>query len=295
MQFEIVTDSSCNLSDAMIREFGLHILPLTFMSDGEQYQSYTAGRDSDLKSFFKMMRDGKVFTTSLPNLQQSEDTFESILSQGKDLLYIGFSSGLSGTYQASAALLEELKKRYPERKIFHTDTLAAAMGEGLLVYKAVKLAQEGASIEDVYAWVEENKLRLHHWFFSTDLTFYIKGGRVSKLSGAIGGVLGICPLLNVSNEGKLIPRAKIRPKKKVIFEIVKRMEEHAEGGADYDGKVFLVQSECIEDAEAVADLVKAKFPKMNGVPEITSIGTVIGSHTGPGTVALFFWGDKRVD
>ena len=202
---------------------------------------------------------------------------------------------ISGVFNAANTAAAELREEFPDRKIYIVDSLAASGGMGLLVDRLCDLRDEGYTVDQLHDWVEENKLRLHHWFFSTDLTFYIKGGRVSKLSGTIGGVLGICPLLNVSNEGKLIPRAKIRPKKKVIVEKVKRMEEHAEGGADYDGKVFLTQSECIDDAQAVADLIKAKFPKMNGKPEITSIGTVIGSHTGPGTVALFFWGDKRVD
>ena len=145
MQFEIVTDSSCNLTDAMIDEFGLVILPLTFMSEGEQYQSYTEGEKSDLQRFYKMMRDGKVFTTSLPNQEKSEKTLRNILDQGRDLLYIGFSSGLSGTYSATAAILESLKAEYPGQKIYHTDTLAASMGEGLLVYKAAQLAESGAS------------------------------------------------------------------------------------------------------------------------------------------------------
>ena len=149
-------------------------------------------------------------------------------------------------------------------------------------------------IEELYSWLEEHKLNLHHWFFSTDLKFYIKGGRVSKTSGAIGTVLGICPLLNMDAAGRLIPRSKIRSKKKVIKEIVKRMEEHAENGDDYSEKCYISQSACIDDAKAVADLVEEHFKKLNGRVEINYIGTTIGSHTGPGTVALFFWGDKRI-
>ncbi len=151
------------------------------------------------------------------------------------------------------------------------------------------------SLDELYAWAEANRLRLHHWFFSTDLTFYIKGGRVSKTSGMVGTLLGICPLLNMDNLGRLIPRAKIRSKKKVIEEIVRRMEEHADGGHEYSGKCYISQSACMEDARAVADLVEARFPRLNGKVEINWIGTTIGSHTGPGTVALFFWGDERVD
>ena len=151
------------------------------------------------------------------------------------------------------------------------------------------------SLEEIYNWTNENKLKLHHWFFSSDLTFFVKGGRVSKTSGWVGTMLNICPLLNVNNEGKLIPRYKIRTKKKVIKAIVDKMEEHAEGGLDYSGKCYISQSDCYEDAREVADLIEARFPKLNGKVEINYIGTTIGSHTGPGTVALFFWGDERVE
>ena len=149
------------------------------------------------------------------------------------------------------------------------------------------------SIEEVRDWTEEHKLNLHHWFFSTDLKFYIKGGRISKTAGAIGTILGICPLLNMDNEGRLIPRAKIRSKRKVIQEIVKRMEENADDGLDYSGKCYISQSACVEDAKEVARLVEERFPKLCGKVEINYVGTTIGSHTGPGTVALFFWGKKR--
>ena len=290
MQYEIVTDSSCNLSDSMIREFGLHILPLTFMSDGEQYRSYTAGRDSDLKSFFKMMRDGKVFTTSLPNLQETEETFEEILSQGKDVLYIGFSSGLSGTYQASAALLEEMRSRYPERKIYHTDTLAAAMGEGLIVYKAVKLAQAGASIEEVHAWVEENKLKVAHWFTVDDLMFLFRGGRVSRTSAWAGTLLNIKPVLHVDDEGHLIPMEKVRGRKKSIQALVDHMEQSGEQPIA-DQEVFISHGDCQEDVDYLVKLIKERFGCTKF--EVNILDPVIGAHAGPGTVALFFFADKR--
>ena len=154
---------------------------------------------------------------------------------------------------------------------------------------------EGLSAEELVQWLEENKLKLHHWFFSTDLTFYIKGGRVSKTAGFIGTILGICPLLNMDDKGRLIPREKIRTKKRVIREIVDKMEQFAEGGLDYSGKCYISESACMEDAKAVATLVEARFPHLNGKVEINSIGTTIGSHTGPGTVALFFFGTPRRD
>lgn len=245
--------------------------------------------------FYQSMVDGAEMITSQVNAAEFIEYFKKFLNDGLDIIHLSLSSGISGVFNSACAAAAELREKYPERKIYVVDSLAASGGMGLLADRLADLRDEGKTVDEVYEWVEKNKLKLHHWFFSTDLTFYVKGGRVSKFSGAVGGVLGICPLLNVSVDGKLIPRAKIRPKKKVIVEMVKRMEEHAEGGYDYSGKVFMTQSDCYDDAKAVADLIVEKFPKMSGKPEITSIGTVIGSHTGPGTVALFFWGDERQD
>ena len=191
----------------------------------------------------------------------------------------------------NAALIA--RERYPERKIYIVDSLGASSGYGLLMDKLADLRDSGMGIDEVHDWAEEHKLELNHWFFSTDLKFYIKGGRISKTAGTIGTILGICPLLNMDNEGRLIPRAKIRTKRKVIEEIVKRMEENAEGGLDYSGKCCISQSACMDAAEEVAKLVEEHFPKLCGKVEINYVGTTIGSHTGPGTVALFFWGKKR--
>lgn len=173
------------------------------------------------------------------------------------------------------------------------DSLGASSGYGLLMDKIADLRDGGMAIEELLDWAEENKLRLHHWFFSTDLKFYIKGGRVSKVSGTVGQMLGICPLLNMDGYGRLIPRAKIRAKKNVIAEIVRRMELHAENGLDYSGKCYISHSAFIEDARTVAALVERRFRKLDGKVLINYVGTTIGSHTGPGTVALFFWGDSR--
>ena len=175
------------------------------------------------------------------------------------------------------------------------DSLGASSGYGLFMDKLADLRDSGMGIDQVYAWANDHRLELHHWFFSTDLSFYVKGGRISKPAGWFGTVLKICPLLNMDSLGRLIPRQKLRGKKNAVKEIVNRMEEHAQGGLDYDGKCYISQSACYEDARAVADMVEARFPKLNGRVEIYSVGTTIGSHTGPGTVALFFWGDERKD
>ena len=175
------------------------------------------------------------------------------------------------------------------------DSLAASSGYGMLVDAVLENQEKGFSLEENVKWIEDNRNRLHHWFFSTDLTSFIRGGRISKVSGFVGQALNICPLMNVNTEGKLIPRNKYRGKKQVIREMVKRMEEHAQNQTQYSGKCMMSCSACEEDARKVADLIEEKFPNLNGKVEINSIGTVIGSHTGPGTVALFFWGDERTE
>lgn len=242
---------------------------------------------------YRRMVAGEGTKTSQVPVKEYEDLFEESLSQGKDVIHLTLSSGISGSYNSACIARDEMQEKYPDRKIYVIDSLAASSGYGLLVDAAADRRDEGMSIDDLYAWIEENKLRVHHWFFSTDLTFYIRGGRVSKTAGFIGTIMNICPLLNVSNEGKLIPREKIRTKKKVIRRIVDLMRENADNGTDYTGKCFISQSECVDDAKAVADLIEAEFPKLDGKVQIYPIGATIGSHTGPGTVALFFFGKKR--
>jgi len=205
------------------------------------------------------------------------------------------SSGISGTFNCARIAREELLEKYPDRAIYLVDSLGASSGFGLLVDTAWDMKAGGGSAEEVFSWLEENKLNLHHWFFSTDLKHYRRGGRISSASAAIGTLLNICPLMNMNNLGELKPREKVRGKKHVIREIVEKMREHAQNGTAYSGKCFISNSGCPEDAQAVAELVEAEFKSINGKIMINSIGTVIGSHTGPGTVALFFWGDRRID
>ncbi|MBQ9545033.1 MAG: DegV family protein [Clostridia bacterium] len=292
--YVISTCSTFDLTKEYAEKRDIRYINFHYTKDGVKFED-DLYQTVDPHTFYRSMVDGAEMKTSQVNAGEFTEYFKGFLKNGLDVLHLSLSSGISGVFNAASAAAAELREQFPDRKIYIVDSLAASGGLGLLVDKLCDLRDEGRPIDEVYGWAEENKLRLHHWFFSTDLTFYIKGGRVSRLSGAIGGVLGICPLLNVSDEGKLIPRAKVRPKKKVIVEIVKRMEEHADGGHGYNGKVFLTQSDCIEDAEAVVSLIESKFPDIDGKPRIFNIGTVIGSHTGPGTVALFFWGDKRTD
>ena len=241
------------------------------------------------------MDSGEETQTSQINVTEYLEYFTKFLSEGKDVLHLTLSSGISGSYNSAINAAKIAKERFPERKIYVIDSLAASSGYGLLMDKLADLRDGGMDIEELKNWAEENKLNLHHWFFSSDLKFFIKGGRVSKTAGTVGTILGICPLLNVDKEGHLIARAKIRSKKKVIQEIVKRMEENAEGGLSYSGKCYICQSACLDDAREVAKLVEERFKNLDGNVMINYIGTTIGSHTGPGTVALFFWGKKRED
>lgn len=286
--------STADLSREHFEKRGISFICFHFELDGTPYMD-DLGKSIPFDEFYQRMTDGADTKTSQINVEEYCEYFEHFLQEGKDILHLTLSSGISGSVNSARIAQGMLREKYPERNIFIVDSLAASSGYGLLMDKLADLRDEGKSIDEVREWAEENKKKLQHWFFSTDLTFYVKGGRVSKTAGFIGNVMNICPLLNVNFEGKLIPRQKVRTKKKVIAEIVDRMEQNAENGLDYDGKCYISNSACEEDAKAVAELVEARFPKLNGKVEINSIGTTIGSHTGPGTVALFFWGKERAD
>ncbi|MGN0165227.1 MAG: DegV family protein [Lachnospiraceae bacterium] len=244
---------------------------------------------------YKQMIDGAMTKTSQVSVGEYKDFFEPILKEGKDILHLTLSSGISGSYNSAVLAANDLSEEFPDRKIYVVDSLAASSGYGLLMDTLAEMRDSGKTIDELHQWIIENKLKLHHWFFSTDLTFYVRGGRVSKVAGFVGNLLNICPLLNVDLNGKLIPREKVPSKRKVIKRIVEKMVENAEDGLDYSGKCYICHSCCYDDAKAVADLVESKFPKLNGKVEILPIGATIGSHTGPGTVALFFWGKERVN
>ena len=286
--------STADLSKEHFEKIDVHYCCFLYEMDGVQYLD-DLGQSMDFDVFYQRMTDGAMTKTSQINADEYEEYFTQFLSQGKDILHLTLSSGISGTFNSANLAKALLEDKYPDRKIYVIDSLAASSGYGLLIDHLATMRDSGATIDELAAWVEEHKLNLNHWFFSSDLTFFIRGGRISKAAGAVGTVLNICPLMNVDFEGRLIPRYKIRTKKKVIQAIVDKMAEQAEGGTDYSGKCFISHSACEEDAKAVAALVEERFPNLNGRVLINSIGTTIGSHTGPGTVALFFWGQKRVD
>ena len=286
--------STADLSEQHFRERDIHYICFHFYLNGKPYDD-DLGKSISFPDFYKAMQDGAETRTSQVNEGEFVDYFTPFLEAGKDILHVCLSSGISGVYNSAVMAQEQLKEKYPDRKIYIVDSLGASSGYGLLMDTLADFRDGGMDIDRLHEWTEAHKLEVHHWFFSTDLTFYVKGGRISKAAGWFGTALSICPLLNMDNLGRLIPREKIRTKKKVIARIVEQMKAHAKNGADYNGKCFISNSACEEDAREVARLVEAAFPKLNGKVLINSIGTTIGSHTGPGTVALFFWGDERKD
>ena len=288
--------SCCSTADLTKEHFeqrDIHYICFHFALNGVDYPD-DLGQSISFDSFYQAMADGAETRTSQVNVQEFEAYFSRFAAEGKDVLHITLSSGISGVINSAQSAAALVMEQYPGRKIYVVDGLGASSGYGLLIDRLADLRDEGMEIDALRDWAEEHRLNLHHWFFSTDLTFYVKGGRISKAAGWFGGIMTICPLLNMDDLGRLIPREKHRGKKRVIRTIVDRMAEHAEGGLAYSGKCYISNSACYDDARAVADLVEARFPNLNGRVEINHVGTTIGSHTGPGTVALFFWGDKRV-
>ena len=269
MSYILSCCSTADLSKEHFESIHVNYVCFHYSLDGVEYPD-DLGQSIPFEEFYARMANGADTKTSQVSVAEYVDSFTPFL----------------------AHILQE---RYPERKIYIIDSLGASSGYGLLMDTAAAKRDEGLSVDEMAAWIEENRLKLHHWFFSTDLSFYVKGGRISKTAAFFGSVLEICPLLNMDNLGRLIPRFKIRTKKKVIREIVKKMEECARDGLDYDGKCYISMSACLPDAQAVAALVEERFPKLNGKVLINYVGTTIGAHTGPGTVALFFWGSERVD
>ncbi len=285
----------CSTADMPLSWFQEHRVPFCcfhFIIDGKDLED-DLGQSMPFDEFYRRVAEGAKPITSQVSFGQYEECWEPLLLQGLDIVHITLSSGISGTYGSACAAADSLREKYPDRKLLVVDSLGASSGYGLLVSEVCRLRDEGKTADEAAQWVMDNRLRLHHWFFSTDLSSYVRGGRISLAAGFFGSILSICPLLNMDARGRLIPREKVRTKKRVIQAIVERMREHARGGADYDGPCYISHSACEEDACKVAALVEESFPRLAGKVMINSVGTVIGSHTGPGTVALFFFGDER--
>lgn len=284
--FVFVADSTSDLPVEIYEKNNIKLIELIYQLDGKEYADISG---MPYQEFYKKLREGATAKTS----QVTPDTFESIFTdivkEGKGVLYVAFSSGLSGTYNSARIAAETVKEKYPDAKIRIVDSLSASLGEGLLVYKAIEVMNQGKSLDEVADWIEEHKLHLCHMFTVDDLMFLHRGGRVSKTSAIAGSILGIKPGLHVDNEGHLIPLAKIRGRKQSINWLVENMEKRI---GNWKNDVFAIcHGDCIEDAKYLQSLVKEKF----GIEKciIRNTGTVIGSHSGPGTLALFFLGDYR--
>lgn len=289
--------SCCSTADLTLEHFqqrDIHYVCFHYSLNGNTYPD-DLGQSMSFDAFYQALRDGAQTKTSQVNVQEFISYFTPFLQSGMDIVHITLSSGISGVYNAACVAKSELEEMFPQRKIYIVDSLGASSGYGLLMDRLADLRDQGYSAQELAQWAEQHRLQLHHWFFSTDLSFYEKGGRISKTSAWFGTALKICPLLNMNEKGQLIPRFKIRGKRKVITEIVAKMEAFAQDRLNYSGKCYISHSDCYEDARAVADLIEGCFHQLQGLVEIYSVGTTIGSHTGPGTVALFFWGDPRTN
>ena len=285
----IITDSSCDLPDNLVKALELEVLPLSFIMDGKTYRNWPDNREMSPDQFYGKEREGLMATTNAVNVGEAADAIEAVLKQGKDALILAFSSGLSTTCNSFQIAARELAEQYPDRKIYVVDTLCASLGQGMFVYQAAKLRQEGKTMEEVRDWAEETKLRQCHYFTVDDLFFLKKGGRVSAATAVVGTMLQIKPVLHVDNEGHLINVAKARGRKASLTALVDKVGELAEDPASQT--MFISNSDCLKDAQFVADEIMKRY----GVKEIiiNSIGPVIGAHTGPGCVALFFMGKHR--
>ena len=287
--YVIITDSSCDLPDRLVRELELEVLPLAFIMDGRTYRNYPDNREMSPEDFYGRQKDGLMATTNAVNVGEASDAMEAVLKQDKDVLVLGFSSGLSTTYNSFKIAADELAEKYPSRRIYTVDTLCASLGQGMFVYQAAKMRQEGKSIEEVRDWAEANKLRQCHWFTVNDLFFLKKGGRVSAATAVVGTMLQIKPVMHVDNEGHLIKADTARGRKASLNALVDKVGELAENPASQ--VMFISHSDCLADAQYVADEIKKRFGAREII--INSIGPVIGAHTGPGCVALFFTGTHR--
>ena len=287
--YVIITDSSCDMPDSLVKELELEVQPLAFVMDGKTYRNYPDNREMSPEEFYNRQKDGMMATTNAVNVGEATDTIETVLKRGQDALVLAFSSGLSTTFNSFQLAAGELAEKYPERKVYAVDTLCASLGQGMLVYQAAKLRQQGKTIEEVRDWVEANKLHQCHWFTVNDLFFLKKGGRVSAATAVVGTMLQIKPVLHVDDEGHLISVAKARGRKASLKALVDKVGELAENPASQT--MFVSHSDSLEDAQYVADEVKTRYGTKKII--INSIGPVIGAHTGPGCVALFFTGRHR--
>lgn len=287
--YVIVTDSTSDLPEEIVEQLGIKVIPLTFELEGKSYLDHHDAGGLGVHEFYERLRKGEKSITSLINTGTFIDYLQPILKAGDDILYIAFSSALSGTYNSSLLAIEELLEEYKDSKIISIDSKSASVGEGLLVYSAAKKKEEGLSIEELQEWILQNMLKVCHWFTVDDLNHLKRGGRVSALSATVGTALNVKPILHVDNEGHLIPISKVRGRKKSLYALLEHMVETCVDPQEQ--VIFIGHGDSLEDAELLAQLIREKFNVKDIV--ISNIGSVIGTHSGPGTIALFFFGTKR--
>lgn len=286
MPYKIVTDSCCDFTSEMYRQLDVDMVPLMVTFQGSTYPDRN---DESLKELYAKLRQGESAATSAVNPQRWEMAFRPVLERGEDVLALAFSSGLSTTYQSACIAAGELKEEFPDRKIYVVDTLCASMGQGLLVWYARRKQQEGMNIDALRDWVEGSKLHLCHWFTVDDLMFLQRGGRIGSATAILGTMLGVKPVLKVDNEGKLVNIAKVRGRKAALERLAKQFGEQSKG---YDNDTVMIShGDCLEDAQTVERILREQYGVKNVI--INYVGTVIGCHSGPGTVALFFMGTER--
>ena len=290
--FLLSCESTIDLPYSYANERNLPVLFYSYQVDGVNYED-DMGRDPEaLPKFYGFLAEGKLPTTAQLNEFQYETFFDNLLQQG-DVLHIAFGSGMTASVQNAMLAAETLREKYPERRLVVIDSLCSSSGYGLLVDGAADLRDAGKSLDEVADWVLAHRQNVHHQFYSTELKFYRRSGRMSGAAAAIGTVLGICPIMRLDDKGRIIAYDKVRGKKNAVARTVETMKRHAEGGEAYSGKVFICHSNCPADAEATKAAVAAAFPHIDGEIRICDIGTIVASQSGPGTVAVFFFGDAR--
>jgi len=288
-EYVIFTDSCCDLPYSLEQEMQLVVQPLSVHADADTYKNYLDEREISYKEFYARLPKVKDIKTSAVNQNDFIEAMEPVLQSGRDLIYIGFSSGLSGTYSAGAMAAQELQEKYPERKVFAVDSLCASLGQGMLVYLAWQKKQQGATIEELRTYVEENKLHLCHWFTVNDLMHLKRGGRVSGATAVVGSMLNIKPVMHVDNEGHLIKVSTARGRKASIKALADEAEKRR---IDLQNQtIFISHGDCLDEAKYLGDIMRTRFNVKDVL--INYVGPVIGAHSGPGTIALFFLGSER--
>ena len=292
-KFTLSCCSTVDLPYSYMESRDIPVLFYTYVVDGREYDD-DMGRDPEaLPRFYGFLKEGKLPQTSQINVAAYTEFFEKLLDKGGDVLHIAFTSGQSGSVHNAFLAAEELKDRYPGQRLVVIDSLCSSSGYGLLVDYAADMRDEGKTLDEVAQWVLDNRNKVHHQFFSSDMTQFRRTGRVSGAAAAVATVLNICPIMRLDDKGAIKAYSKVRGKKKAVEATVDTMEQCAQNGRDYDGKCFVCHSQCLEDARLVMDAVEERFPKLKGKIRLCDIGTIIGSHAGQGTVAVFFMGNER--